>query len=101
MHNPKIRYRQLKSVLTKAKTIEDLLPASVYFTIKSVHTLNQKNKVCCRSPTGVLFYTQDNDFTHRNAGATKKLSGERKSKICLICHNALFQSFVFQESFSE
>ena len=31
MHNPKDRYRQLKSVLTKAKTIEDLLPASVYF----------------------------------------------------------------------
>ena len=80
MHNPKIRYRQLKSVLTKAKTIEDLLPGGSYFTIKSVHSLNQKNKVCCHGPTGVLFYTQDNDFTHRNAGATKKLSGERKSK---------------------
>ena len=35
--------RQLKSVLTKAKTIEELLPASVYFTIKSVHSLNRKN----------------------------------------------------------
>ena len=58
MHNPKDRYRQLKSVLTKAKTIEDLLPGSVYFTIKSVHSLNRKNKVCCRGPTGVLFYTQ-------------------------------------------
>ena len=44
MHNPKIRYRQLKSVLTKAKTIEDLLPASVYFTIKSVHSLNKKKQ---------------------------------------------------------
>ena len=62
LHNPKDRYRQLKSVLTKAKTIEDLLPASVYFTIKSVHSLNRKNKVCCRGPTGVLFYTQDNDY---------------------------------------
>ena len=101
MHNPKDRYRQLKSALTKAKIIEDLLPASVYFTIKSVHSLNQKNKVCCHGPTGVLFYTQDNDFTHRNAGATKKLSGERKNKICLICHNALFQSFIFQKSYSE
>ena len=38
-----VRYRQLKSVLTKAKTIEDLLPGGSYFTIKSVHSLNRSD----------------------------------------------------------
>ena len=102
MHNPKDRYRQLKSVLTKAKTIEDLLPASVYILLSNQCThLIEKTKFVVVVPQECRFDTQDNDFTHRNAGATKKLSGERKSKICLICHNALFQSFIFQKSYSE
>ena len=55
MHNPKIRYRQLKSVLTKAKTIEDLLPGGSYFTIKSVHSLNQKTKFVVVVPQECCF----------------------------------------------
>ena len=55
MHNPKDRYRQVKSVLTKAKTIEDLLPASVYLTIKSVHSLNKKTKFVVVVPQECCF----------------------------------------------
>ena len=56
MHNPKDRYRQLKSVLTKAKTIEDLLPASVYILLSNQCThLIEKTKFVVVVPQECCF----------------------------------------------